>query len=246
VGRYVFLSTGQVYLVRVGTERPFREEDYPGPVIPAPPRERAFDHDNWTYGVEKRAAEDALHRAHSAHGFPVTTLRLPMVNSERDHYDRLLGYLARLDDGGPILVPAGPHLPLRHVYGEDVVRAVQRVAASDLAIGRAYNVAQDETLSFDEFLSLLGELTGREPRTVRVPYARLEAEGLIPRCSPFSEPWMSSLDNALGKRELGLAYTPVREYMGRLVEHFAAHPSRPPLGYERREAELRVAREYGK
>ena len=30
VGRYVFLSTGQVYLVRVGLERPYREEQYPG------------------------------------------------------------------------------------------------------------------------------------------------------------------------------------------------------------------------
>src|ERR1041385_7304205 len=26
VGRYIFLSTGQVYLVRIGVERPFKEE----------------------------------------------------------------------------------------------------------------------------------------------------------------------------------------------------------------------------
>ncbi len=30
VGRYIFLSTGQVYLVRIGVERPFKEEDYAG------------------------------------------------------------------------------------------------------------------------------------------------------------------------------------------------------------------------
>ena len=33
VGRYIFLSTGQVYLVRVGAERPYKEEDYAGQPI---------------------------------------------------------------------------------------------------------------------------------------------------------------------------------------------------------------------
>lgn len=244
VGRYIFLSTGQVYLVRVGTKRPYRERDYEGPLIAAPPRERSFDHANWMYGVEKREAEDALMRAYEQDGFPVTTLRLPMVNSERDHYDRLLGYLARLRDGGPILVPKGEHLPLRHVYGEDVVRAVVHVAGSDGGIGRTYNVSQDETLSFEGFLNTLGELAGREPWVVRVPYSRLEAEGLVPHCSPFSEPWMSALDNALGKSELGLRYTPAHEYLDRLVAHFTPPPDREPLGYRHRDAELRIAREY--
>ncbi|MEZ4667979.1 MAG: NAD-dependent epimerase/dehydratase family protein [Anaerolineae bacterium] len=36
VGHYIFLSTGQVYLVREGLERPFSEEDYDGRVMPAP------------------------------------------------------------------------------------------------------------------------------------------------------------------------------------------------------------------
>jgi nucleoside-diphosphate-sugar epimerase len=36
VGRYVFLSTGQVYLVRRGLARPFNEADYAGPLIAEP------------------------------------------------------------------------------------------------------------------------------------------------------------------------------------------------------------------
>ena len=38
VGRYIFLSTGQVYLVRVGAERPYKEDDYAGPVMAEPPK----------------------------------------------------------------------------------------------------------------------------------------------------------------------------------------------------------------
>ena len=37
-GRYIFLSTGQVYLVRVGAERPYTEDDYAGPVMAEPPK----------------------------------------------------------------------------------------------------------------------------------------------------------------------------------------------------------------
>jgi hypothetical protein len=116
-GRYIFISTGQVYLVRVGLEHPYREEDYAGPVMPGPLQSSAYDYENWVYGVEKRAAEDVLMRGWVERRLPVTTLRLPMVNSERDYHNRIYGYYLRLCDGGPILIPEGPGLPLRHVYG---------------------------------------------------------------------------------------------------------------------------------
>ena len=105
VGRYVFLSTGQVYLVRIGPERPYREEDYPGPVMAEPPKTDESMHSNWLYGYDKRAAEDVFAQAWVEKKFPFTSLRLPMVNSERDHYGRVYGYFLRLQDGGPIVIP---------------------------------------------------------------------------------------------------------------------------------------------
>lgn len=235
-GRYVMLSTGQVYLVRVGLERPFAERDYAGPTIPAPV-DSEFDLANWLYGINKRAAEDAL----AAADFPVTILRLPMVNSERDHYFRLKNYLARLRDGGPILIPEGPHLPLRHVYGKDVVRAVIR--SIDTGVDGAFNVGQDEALTIEELLARLADLAGTgSPRIVRLPSQLLWDRGLMPACSHFSEPWMSSLDNRAGKEALGLTYTPVPEYLETLDNGFAANPVSPP-GFERRAEELTVAQE---
>jgi nucleoside-diphosphate-sugar epimerase len=227
-GRYIMLSTGQVYLVRVGLDRPFSERDYAGPTIPAPISK--FDLDNWSYGIHKRAAEDAL----TAARFPVTVLRLPMVNSERDHFHRLRNYLARVRDGGPILVPDGPHLPLRHVYGMDVVRTVMRVI--ECGLDGAFNVGQDETVTIDEFLNRLGG------KIVRVPARELWERGLMPNCSHFSEPWMSSLDNRLGKEVLGLSYTPIETYLEALIRDFAAHPTQPP-GYAQRPTELKYLSE---
>ncbi len=60
VGRYIFLSTGQVYLVRVGAERPYKEDDYAGPVMAEPPKSNISEYENWRYGFDKRAAEDVF------------------------------------------------------------------------------------------------------------------------------------------------------------------------------------------
>ncbi len=242
IGRYVFLSTGQVYLVRLGLERPFREEDYSGPVMDEPPESNVSDHQNWVYGFEKRAAEDVFARAWEQREFPFTSLRLPIVNSERDHYDRLYGYFLRLQDGGPILIPEGDGLPLRHVYGEDVTQAIVRLASMNGGQGTAYNISQDETMSLESFLVLLAGLTGFPMSLLRVSREELERETMLPDCSPFSGKWMSSLDNRRSKEELEIEYTPVETYLRRLVSHLQTMPTREIEGYRQRARELELGR----
>jgi nucleoside-diphosphate-sugar epimerase len=62
ISHYILISTGQVYLVRRDGQRPFAEVDYNGPLMEAPaPSTR--DHEKWTYGVQKRQAEDILAKA---------------------------------------------------------------------------------------------------------------------------------------------------------------------------------------
>ncbi len=245
VGHYIFISTGQVYLVRTGLRLPFREEDYEGPLMPEPGKENHFDHSNWVYGIEKRAAEDLLAQAYAVAKFPFTSLRLPMVNSERDHLHRLENYLRRMSDGGPLLIPSDGNLPLRHVYGEDVVRAIQLCLGNAASIGRAYNISQDETLSLHEFLDLLRQIAGSKFQVVALPRELLDSARLLPHCSPFSDPWMSSLANDRSKQELGMTYTPLREYLEKLVKRFReSRPLHVP-GYDQREGELQFALHHG-
>ena len=103
VGHYVFISSGQVYLVRQDCRRPSREEDYAGPLLPEP--EDPDDRMHWRYGIDKRQAEDVLSAAWTEQGFPATRLRLPMVNGERDPFRRVESYLWRLLDGGRCSFP---------------------------------------------------------------------------------------------------------------------------------------------
>jgi nucleoside-diphosphate-sugar epimerase len=238
IGRYIFLSTGQVYLVRTGVERPFKEEDYAGPVMAEPSKSNTSDYENWLYGFDKRAAEDMFARAWTERKFPFTSLRLPMVNSERDHYDRIYGYFLRVQDEGPILIPDENGAPVRHVYGEDVVQAITRLAEGDKGKGCAYNIGQDETLSLVEFLELLAETMHCPLKIVRVPREELDRESLLPYCSPFSGKWMSSLENARSKAELGMQYTPVAAYLKKLVSYFQAVRPHTVEGYQQRAREV--------
>lgn len=239
VGKYIFLSTGQVYLVREKTERPFREEAYERPLLPAP-LSGTRDYEEWLYGVEKSQVEDTLYNAWQNRRFPFTTLRLPMVSSERDHFHRIYNYLLRLKDEGPILLPAGKHLRLRHIYAADVVRAILNLIQSGVGNGRSYNISQDETVSIEEFLNFLAEISGTKLQLKYVQKEILESQQLFPDCSPFSDPWMSELDNGRSKLELGMQYTPLPVYLEKLVSYYKKSRLPAPEGYQQRSKEINL------
>ena len=243
VGHYVVISTGQVYLVREGCPRPAGEGDYDGPVMKEPAS--AYDKGQWEYGVKKRALEDALASAWAKSRFPSTRLRLPMVSGERDHFRAIERYLWRMLDGGPVLLPDGGGRLTRHVYSGSVVKAIVAMLGRAETFGEAYNLAQEETPTLCELLTLLAERLGAPLRLVDVPGERIRAAGLDPLLlSPFSGTWMSFLDPARAKAELGFRHEPLSSYLDKIVASFLAHPPAedPPPGYDRRPAELELAR----
>jgi len=241
--RFIFVSSGQVYLVRENLSRPYREEDYEGPLM-AEPASDSGDHGDWKYGTGKRDAEDVFSAAAAASGFPLTTLRLPMVASERDDKGRIQCYIARILDRGPFLVPDEQGLPLRHIYVQDVARLVTSLAVAEKGIGRAYNISHGESMPLDELIVNLSTIIGVEVHVIRKPRAELEEDRLLPHCSPFSGRWMSELDNRRSIEELGMTYTPPETYLRNLVEDYRSRWSREdiiPLGLSQRQREILAA-----
>jgi nucleoside-diphosphate-sugar epimerase len=240
-GHYVFISTGQVYLVREGCSWPASEEDYDGPVSPEPAD--ATGRESWLYGVHKREAEDVLAAAWRTSRFPSTRLRLPMVNGERDHFRRIESYLWRLLDGGPVLLPDGGTYPVRHVYSGDVVQLIERLLGKPATHGQAYNLAQDESPSLADLIAFLAHLLGAPVRLVPVSRAALHEAGLDPvAVSPFSDPWMSQLDASRAKAVLGFRPEPLARSLDKIVAAFLNHPPpAPPDGYARRADEVALA-----
>jgi nucleoside-diphosphate-sugar epimerase len=247
LGHYVVVSSGQVYLLRPGLalpSNPAREEDYDGAISPRP--SAPDDGEEWDYGAGKRAAEDALARAVAAGGLAATAIRIPMVHGERDYHRRLEGYLWRLADRGPLLLPTADDR-VRHVYGGAVARAlvdlVERPAPT--AGYRAYNLAQAETPTLRELVATLADAVGAPPPSIATPTREaMIAAGLVVReASPLSGRWMSFLDPGRAVRELGFAHEPVASYLGRIAASFLAHPpDAPPPGYRGRARELDLAR----
>jgi nucleoside-diphosphate-sugar epimerase len=251
VGHYVMISTGQVYLVKDGAlgggppagEPPaFREEDYAGALMAAPPAGHA-DRADWEYGVGKRGCEDVLAEAWERRRFPSTRLRIPIVNGERDNTRRLEGYVWRLLDRGPLILPDGGTARVRQVYSGAVVTLLAAMLGRADTFGHAYNACQDETPTLAELVTLLADLLGAEARIVGAGAAEMAAAGLDPvAASPFSTRWKSFLDPARAKRELGFRHPPLREYLGRTVASLlAAWNPEPPAGYAQRPRELEFA-----
>lgn len=251
---YIFISTGQVYLVRTTADGipfytleaevgPFSESDYDGPVMPEP-APNTYDHAEWAYGFHKREAEDVFARAHAERNFPYTALRLSMVNSAYDPLMRLYSYFVRMADGGPLLLPDDLGHPLRHVSADDAVRVIELLLASGPTAHRAFNIAGEPLgVWLDDMLRKVGQSHyGAAPQLVRVPRAELMANGFLPDCSPFSELWMSHLDNQLSVDVLGMSYTSTGIVIDDIHAHYTAHPPKPPSGYRRREAEIAFAK----
>lgn len=244
-GHYIFISTGQVYLVREGCpkppQKPLREEDYEGSIMARPeaPSERA----QWDYGVGKRQCEDVLTEAWQKRRFPATRIRIPMVNGERDYDRRLEGYLARMLDGGPILLPDGGKNAVRHVYAGEVARAIAGILGQEKTFGEAYNLSQPENPELVELLTMAAEMLGARPQFIPVSTQRILDHGLdLRNVSPFSGRWMSLLDPRRAEAELGFRHEPLDRSLGKIIASYLAHPPpSPPEGYAHRRDEIALA-----
>jgi nucleoside-diphosphate-sugar epimerase len=227
---YIFISTGQVYLVREAFSGVARETDYDGPVMAAPPS--PVEHDDWAYGIGKRDAEDVI----AAASLRTTRLRIPMVSGEGDPKRRFDQYLWRMLDGGPLFVPNAMAIT-RHVYRGSVVDAIMRLVEQRPAASDVYNLAQEEQPPLRELIEMIGFAAGMRVNIVDMPVERLA--GLDVRaCSPFSSRWMSRLDPTRAIAALQLHQLPVEQYVHATVQHILATWGEPPPGFEQRPREL--------
>ncbi len=210
VGHYLFVSTGQVYLVRENPRLPSREEDYDGPLIPRPVG-RLLDEGQWDYGTGKRGCEDALVAARDR--LPSTRLRIPIVNGPGDNERRVATYVRSILDGGPLRV-AFADRRVRHVDALEVARTIDLLLGDARVFGEAVNQTQDETPTLRELLTMIGAELGARPEIV-------DDETATTDVSPFSTRWMSFVDPAK-IRALGIGHAPLATTIARCVGHVVA------------------------
>ena len=247
-GRLVAISSGQVYLVTASPEPPFREEHADRPLMPEPAA-GTRDHDEWKYGMGKRAMEAALAHASAATGLRTLALRIPVVQGEadRDGSRRLWAWIERLKDGGPVLLPEAGRQVVRFVYVEDVAEALLALAGSPMwPVEPALNYAQPDELSLREFLERVAALVGESTRFVPAERAALERAGLADSCAPYWGRWCSRPDPSRALARLGVRSRAVAEYLPGVVRaHLQSPPPASHPGYALRAQEIALARSLG-
>jgi len=241
LGRYVLISTGQVYLSTEASRMPYREADSDYPLKPEPPA-GSSEHSQWSYGVGKRRAESALMALRASHGVRAVALRLPIIQGEGDPSLRLWAWLERMLDGGPLLLPEGGTGPTRFLYAGDVARALLMLLEAPPPREPAYNLAQPDILSLREFLERVAAQAGLRPKFVDVSVEEAAAAGLPPLFVPFYGPWTSVLDPALATAEWGFSGTRLDDYLPAVVRwHLEERPAVSHAGYASRTLERQLA-----
>jgi nucleoside-diphosphate-sugar epimerase len=230
--RYVFVSTG-VYPHLDG--RPAREEDFV-PLEGAPP---SFDEgetrgDLARYLDGKRWCETLLARSG---GFPWVSVRPPAVFGADDHTLRIAAYLQRVEDGGPLLVPAESfERQAGLAWSRDVGYACALACDLSRHLQGAYNVAFDG-VSLRRLIESIGRAMGREARLVPIPFAEMP-----PAASPYGpDPRRSAgYDLSRSRRELGFEPSTLEDALAEVLAWYQVRrPTHP--GYRERGEELRLA-----
>lgn len=224
--RYVFVSTGvypDLFLKGAAAEDDFIPLEGP---VPREPQE---------YREGKRWCETVLARSE---GLPWTVIRPPAILGPADPTLRIAAYIQRVEDGGPLLVPAESYrrqagLAWVKDVGYAVALAADRGRGRD---GRAYNVAF-EGVSLEDLILGIGKALGRRPRLVPIPFAELP-DG----ASPYGPDPRRSAGYVLerSRSELGFEPSALEDALAEtLAWYTAARPSHP--GYSGRSHELEVA-----
>ncbi|HEY0971440.1 MAG TPA: NAD-dependent epimerase/dehydratase family protein [Gemmatimonadales bacterium] len=121
------------------------------------------------YARSKRDAEEVVLGAHRAGSVWATAVRPAVVYGRRDR--QFVPRMARLAMRGVVPVPGGGQAPLALVHAANVADAAVRALESDVAGGRAYNVANDFAVTAADFFRLAGEGLGRPVRVLSIPAA---------------------------------------------------------------------------
>jgi len=155
--RLLQLSSVAVYSSRYEDESKKTHEDVPMGPLP----ERAF------YGRSKRESELMVLQAHAAGRIWATAVRPCVIYGRRDRH--FVPRMANLLRRGFAPVIGGGRSTLALVHAANVADGAVLAATSDVAGGRAYNLANDFDVSVREAFLLGAEGLGKRVRLVPVP-----------------------------------------------------------------------------
>lgn len=162
VRRVVHVSSWTVYGMALGT--PAREDFLLRPFVEP-------------YALTKAAGDACVQRMIVEDGLPAVIVRPGTFfgPGDRLHFQRMAD---RVSAGRAVIVGRGDNA-LPFVYVSDVVQGLVQALERDEAVGRAYNITNDQPLCQAAFLEAIAEELGARPPRVHASYRALYAAGYV-------------------------------------------------------------------
>ena len=213
IGQYILISTVDVYERGSGivkTEEHALEQ-------------RNFAGEAGAYISGKVSLEGEVQRICGDRGIPYTILRPAILYGPYNYAPRESVYIQMM-----LLNHALPHFTdadgrFQFVYVKDAAHAVLRVIGNEHAYGQAYNLCQDEIVTYDSFFRTL--IDAAEPEITEelqeIPLTLDSAAAQqVPVPFPATAQETELCSNEKSKRELGIEYTDFKEGIRRTYQAF--------------------------
>ena len=162
ISRYVFISSVAAY----GSGLDHIEDD---PLAP--------DTHPESYVRNKSMSEGALFRMHRESGFPAVTMRPPFVYGPENPFYREAFFWDRIRRERKVIVPGDGQRLMHFVYVDDLVAACYSALENPNAVGLAFNVGNERSVSQQELVNEFAKAAGKKASVMHVPRAIIERNG---------------------------------------------------------------------
>lgn len=213
IGQYVLISTVDVYERGSGvlkTEKHALEK-------------RMFGGEAGAYIAGKVALEKELQRACGERKIPCTILRPAILYGPYNYAPRESVYIRMMLQSHALPRFTDADGRFQFVYVKDAAHAILHALGNERAYGQAYNLCQDEIMTYDSFFGALREAAEPEVRAAlqEIPLSVAQAQsGQIPLPFPATAQETELCDNGKSKQELGMEYIDFAEGIGRTYRAF--------------------------
>lgn len=157
--QYIFISSASAYQKPLAS--PYITESTP------------LHNPYWQYSRDKIACEEVLLRAYRETGFPVTIVRPSHTYSERSIPVALHGagsfqVIERMRQGKPVIVPGDGTTLWTLTHSRDFAAAFTGLMGNCHAIGEAYQITGDESLTWNQIYGCIAAALGVEAKLVHI------------------------------------------------------------------------------